>query len=180
MTKKEWAACVVALKGFYPTSFRLDEDAIGIWFSALEDLPGPVVQAAIIHMAKTTRAFPSIAEIREYATPKQDHGQAWGEVMREVQRVGHYPVMVNGQLQQPDPQFSDPLTYQAVQALGGWVNLCQTMLVDDVPTWRAQFRRVYEAAADRQAREQTFQQLGIAPPGQLQGSKVQQLKESNR
>lgn len=166
MTPKEWIGCLRVLRAAYPTSLKLDDDAIDVWFTLLEDLPGDRVLAAIVHMTKTTRAFPSVAEIREHAeggSSKPDHGAAWGELLEQIRRVGQYPVYRLGQRIEPVPQFRDPLLEEVVKRLGGWVHICQTMTTDDQTTWFAQFRNVYNETHARARRDGTFAGLGLNP-----------------
>lgn len=164
MTPKEWAECVLVLRSAYPHSFRLDDAGIDVWFELLCDLQGAAVQAAVVHMARSTKAFPSVAEIRQHATPSHgDYGAAWGELMDQIRREGYCG----------SPVFSDPLLPEVVKRLGGWQPLCEAMRVADEPTWRAQFRGIYQELAACTSRDETFAALGLltdsAPTKSLPG-----------
>jgi hypothetical protein len=153
MTPQEWAECVVVLRSAYPTSFKLDKSGLAVWFELLRDLPGPAVQAAALHMARTTKAFPSVAEIRAYAEDRGPDGHlAWGEVVKQIAATGQYGT----------PTWTDPKIERAVETLGGWQTLCRTMREEDMPTWRAQFLKAYAALSERERRDQTFTALGVA------------------
>lgn len=156
LTAQQWAQCVLILRSVYKTTFRLDAADLDIWYRMLCDLPGDHVQAAVMHMARTTEAFPSIAEIRKWAEAGSsgDSTAAWGEFIVAVSRYGYTNT----------PIWTDPRMEKVVHSLGGWQHICQTMLVEDEPTWRAQFRRAYEAIAERDRRDRTFAALGIAGP----------------
>lgn len=151
MTSEEWAQCVLVLRATYTTSIKLDADAITVWFELLKDLPGASVKAAIVHMAKTTKAFPSVAEIRQLAeAEKKDYSAAWAELIGQIQREGYCGT----------PRFQDPLLMKVVERLGGWKYICQTMTESNTTTYRAQFRDIYTGVATRNDRNHTFASLG--------------------
>lgn len=157
MTLEEWAKAAQVLQDTYPHT------PVGAktWFQLLRDLDGAAVLAAIIHLCRTTEAFPSVAAIRKLAEPKRaDASDAWGEFIGAVSTVGYVG----------KPQWSNPVIGQVVTQLGGWSHICQTMQAEDEPTWRAQFRRAYEASAERIHRDQTFTALGMAPTVPALGS----------
>lgn len=165
MNRREWAECVLALRAFYPHSFKLDDSAIGIWFGALEDLPGDRVKAAIVHMGRTTKAFPSLAEIRQHAEPSAaDHSEAWGRLVTSIQRIGAYTLITDGREITPEEQL-DPDLREVVKRLGGWSHVCKTFRQEDEPTNRAQFRRIWEGLQAARKRDETFAGLGL-PNGQ--------------
>lgn len=155
MTPEEWASCVLALRSYYPTSFKLDATGVGLWYDDLKHLPGIMVTAAIKTMAARTPAFPSLSEILQLADPQPGPDEAWGEFIAALGRHGYCGT----------PEWSDPVIPKVVHQLGGWVHVCQTMLIADLPTWRAQFRRAYEATAQRMKRDEAFLALGapLAP-----------------
>lgn len=156
MTREVWVRCLLILRASYATSMKLDDAGAEVWFEMLKDLPGEKVVAAVMHMCKTTKAFPSIAEIREHALGdegKPDHTRAWGEFVEAIRRVGYMG----------KPEFSDPALVETVKRLGGWSHICTTMLVEHEPTWRAQFRAAYTDAHAALSRSKTFE--GLLLPG---------------
>ena len=174
MTKQEWGACMALITTYWPHQFKLDHDPrdekakarvkakIDALYMPLAHLPGDRIKAAIIHMAATQSAFPSVADIARHAGGEPlDWSSAWAEVMRLVGSEGYYG----------SPQFSSPVIEEAVAALGGWQFICQSPTKDH-PTMRAQFRQAIEAATERQSRRDTFERLGVPPePKQLQAPK---------
>jgi hypothetical protein len=59
--------------------------------------------------------------------------EAWGEVTRKIGSVGYMR----------EPEFEDPLTYRAVEAIGGWRRLChsqESMMASN----RARFIEAFE------------------------------------
>lgn len=156
MTFDEWKQASKVLQDTFPHT----PVGAGTWFDLLRDLDGAAVLAAIIHLCRTTEAFPSVAAIRKLAEPKHlDQGDGWAEVMAAVSSVGYMGT----------PQWSHPAIEAGVRALGGWKSICQSE-IDEHPTMRAQFRRAFEAAAERTRRDQTFIALGVAPTPQALSS----------
>jgi hypothetical protein len=65
--------------------------------------------------------------------------EAWGVVMREVRRVGHWGV----------PDLA-PIVLQAVQAVGGWRQICFS---ENIAADRARFLEAYNLLQKRAAEE---------------------------
>lgn len=131
-------------------------DTLDIYLEDLADLPPELVVQAIRECRRAETFFPAVAEIRKRviaiaAGPVLvDPEAAWGEVMREAQRVGfsRLPVWHNGQSHPaPGPEFSSPLIAEAVEAIG-WRDICMTD-IDQLGTLRAQFRDALRAIQNR-------------------------------
>lgn len=118
------------------------------YFDALSDLSIAQVQTAVRLALRACKFFPKPVELRELlaGAPDANADAAWGELMREVARVGYV-----GQ-----PQFSDPRTLRTIREVwGGWARLCETLpregpeLVGWIKqfkaTWGSQDRRDLEA-----------------------------------
>lgn len=120
----------------------------------LADLPVPVLQAAVQRVIATSRFFPTIAEIRDAAAKlvdtAPDADQAWAIVTRQVQLVGR-----TGK-----PDLQHERVYQAVQAIGGWHDLCasETAAAD-----RVAFAKAYEAATRRATEAVTLAAVPALP-----------------
>jgi hypothetical protein len=134
--------------GFLATAypkFKLTQTAIRLYWHFLGDLPFDVLTAAAEQCIVTGKFFPTVAEIREQAlslTPRaqvQSAAEAWGEVMREIRRVGHVG----------KPRFANPVTARVVAALG-WFELCTS---ENIIADRAHFMRMYDEMAERVAQE---------------------------
>ncbi|MNS10601.1 hypothetical protein D3C72_421190 [compost metagenome] len=169
MTPKEWAECVLILREVYGDSFKKDEAGIRVWYELLKDLPGSHVKAAVIHMAKTTKAFPSVMEIRQYAEGRTDEDAEAALAFEEVTQKAHqllYPTFRGSEhgLVEVPVEWNDPLALEALNAMGGARAYCEC-LQDDMPAFRAHFYRTYKAFAARQSLGGTFKQLGLEPPG---------------
>ena len=66
-------------------------------------------------------------------------GEAWGEVRREVKRVGYMG----------KPKFSGALVQKAVDCMG-WVNICSS---ENSSVERAHFLKIYETLINREKHE---------------------------
>ncbi len=138
----------------------LGDSTIITYLSALQDVPDEVLKEAAAKHISRSPFFPRISELRnlaladQYPTPLA----AWGEVRRQIQRVGS----------RGTPEFSDQLIVQAVNQLG-WSALC----FGENPTAdRARFVQAYEALVHRQnERSVAFPQLEVAHRRILSGGK---------
>lgn len=147
MTNTEWAKCVIVLRAIYTHTFKLDADAISVWFDLLEDLPGERVINAIRHMAKTQPAFPSVADIRKLAEPTPaDVGEAWRQACEYVGLLSLGPRWHDGQ-PQPLPAL-EPWIQGALEAVGA--DAIRNRTSETEGTLRAHFMRFYEARLKRE------------------------------
>lgn len=136
---------------------RITPETVDIYAEELVDLPAEVVVQAVRETCRVEEQyFPTLGKIRNRAVAILGAGvlvdpeSAWGEVMREVRRVGTrpLPVYVGGEIaEMPSRTFSSPFIAQAVDAIG-WEELCQTQ-TEDMPTVRSQFRKALQAIQDR-------------------------------
>lgn len=127
-----------------PTS----EPMITIWWQLLRDIPlEALTQSVKRWLTECDNSFPTIAAIRKLASEHQ-HGtllasdEAFWLVIQALQRhSAHYaPHQFCGAL--------PPLVRQAVESCGGpaWI---ADLGIDNRTTYAAQFRRAYEAIAQR-------------------------------
>ncbi len=126
------------IMAFYPST-KVNEKTVVAYAEYLDDLPEELVLQAIRQCAKSSTFFPALAEIRQMVVTIAGEGvltppeTAWGEVMREVRRMGY-----QRRMQGEAFRFSSPLIEQAVESIG-WRDICLSE-TDDLPTIRAQFR----------------------------------------
>lgn len=154
MSPATWVACLKVLKAAFGASCSLDKDqaAADVWFSLLEDLPDEVAKSAVVQVCRDTKAFPSVAAIRQAAqalvTPTPSSlptaDAAWAEACRWVSAM---PTWAGGQILQPEPPH--PLVAHVVQLLGR--DGIRSRTVENEATIRAQFRRAYEPLAQQEA-----------------------------
>jgi hypothetical protein len=121
-----------------------DDARLGVYVDLLADLDPRAVDRAVDRLARTATKMPVPSVVcREVL--RERHGElpsaldAYGEVMREVARVGRY-----GQ-----PELS-ALTRGSVDAIGGWRHVCDSTMPDAT---RAAFVKAYDAYAERALRE---------------------------
>nr|DAQ50273.1 MAG TPA: replisome organizer [Caudoviricetes sp.] len=174
MNKQEILKAVAPLQLAFKGN--LDDARMRLYVEMLSDIPPQILEAAVKKLIMTNKFLPSIAEIRETAygikgtisgTAAPDESEAWGEVVKAIQSVGYYR----------KPKFSHEAITTAVNNIG-WQDICMTTN-DGMNTLRAQFRRAYQLAAQRQKDNRDNAVLGISPSNeklkQLTGKLVKRL-----
>ena len=174
MNKQDILKAVAPLQLAYNAS--LDNARLRLYVEMLSDIPPSILETAVKKLIMTNKFLPSIAEIREVAygikgiisgTAAPDESEAWGEVVKAIQSVGYYG----------KPTFSHEAITAAVNNIG-WQDICTTPS-DETNTLRAQFRRAYQLAAQRQKDNRDNAVLGISPNNeklkQLTGDLVKRL-----
>ena len=148
MTRQEFATFAMALKTYYPKEQLLpNQQAMELWYRELQDIPYQVAETALRKWVATNKWSPSIAEIREAVTgiSKEripDWSEAWETVLMAVRTYGYYqPVEAMASL--------DERTRTCVRRIG-FRNICMS---ENISVERANFRKIYEAAAERDATE---------------------------
>lgn len=174
MNKQDILKAVAPLQLAYNAS--LDDNRLRLYVEMLSDIPPSILEASVKKLIMTNKFLPSIAEIREVAygikgiisgTAAPDESEAWGEVIKAIRSVGYYG----------KPKFSHEAITAAVNNIG-WQDICMTTY-DGMNTLRAQFRRAYQLAAERQKDNRDNAVLGISPNNeklkQLTGNLVKRL-----
>lgn len=175
MNKQDILKAVAPLQLAYNAS--LDDARLRLYVEMLSDIPPSILETAVKKLIMTNKFLPSIAEIREVAygikgiisgTAAPDESEAWGEVIKAIQSVGYYG----------KPKFSHEAITTAVNNIG-WQDICMTTN-DGMNTLRAQFRRAYQLAAERQKDNRDNAVLGISSNSeklkQLTGELLKKLK----
>lgn len=174
MNKQEILKAVAPLQLAFKGN--LDDARMRLYVEMLSDIPPQILEAAVKKLIMTNKFLPSIAEIRETAygikgtisgTAVPDESEAWGEVVKAIRSVGYYR----------KPKFSNEAITTAVNNIG-WQDICMTT-IEGMNTLRAQFRRAYQLAAQRQKDNRDNAVLGISPNNeklkQLTGNLVKRL-----
>lgn len=122
----------------------LTEERMRVYVDLLADLPPVALKAAAEAHVATCKWFPTVAELRAFATQAQvgtvpTADEAWGEVVSEISRVGSYDT----------PVFSHPAITNTVNAMG-WRTLCMS---EEQMADRAHFLRLYGTCRDRIQRD---------------------------
>ncbi len=142
MQDSDYLAIMTALGAFYP-NFQLKEETLIAYRSVLDDLPSEILRAAALQIGATSKWFPAASELRATAWEliEREHGvpsapDAWAEVTDAMWRIGIYH----------QPKFSHDLVQRAVDAIGGWTNLCMS---EQATADRARFFESYSILLDR-------------------------------
>ena len=148
MNKSEFAAFAMALKTYYPKEELLpNEQAVELWFMQLQDLDYRLAETVLNKWVAVNKWSPTIADIREEAAnicagELPDWAEGWEKVLKAIANYGMYRP-------QEALECLDAITRLCVERLG-FINLC---LSENIAADRANFRKIYEAYAERQKRE---------------------------
>lgn len=143
MTRGEIVALVTLATAAYPSAQSKDpEPVVTAWALMMPDIPFAVARAAVIKVCRSSKFFPSIAEIVEAShelDPKKEKlptaAEAWEEVGRLIRNVGPYR----------QPRYSCDTVRRAAQSVG-WLQLCTG---NNPEADRAHFLRLYESMCGR-------------------------------
>jgi len=143
--KTEFAKILSVLAAAFPR-FTLTPATIDAYYAILGDLDVDLLKAATLHYgALDTPWFPSAGQLRAVAFDLLERKQgvpsaleAWSEALK---KINYYKPP-----QRDD--FSSPLVYDALQAIGGNRVLCETTS-ETLPSARARFCQAYEALLQR-------------------------------
>ena len=143
MTKADVTELVAVLAAAFPGS-QMSPKTVQVYQGLLLDLEPEAAKKAVARLVATSRFLPTIAEIRQAAFelergPRRLGGEAWGDVVLAIRRVGSYEV----------PRFADPLTAKCVRMMG-WKQLC---LSENDAADRARFTELYDGLAEREAKD---------------------------
>jgi hypothetical protein len=161
-TKAEVAQIYMVLGAAYPNfgrdgDERMFELSLKVYQEILVDIPFDVLQAAAQQHIAQNKWFPAIAELRELAvdlmtTQHSTAAEAWGEVLSVMRRPSLWPehgIPFDGDYPLPiEAMFKDKLAYKVAMAIG-WRDLCAS---ENTMADRAHFLKAYEAAAQRESR----------------------------
>lgn len=124
-----------------------DENRIAIYSKILESIPTEVLSKTVKKLVLESKFLPAISEVVEAAESLigsvddsrriKEWGEAWGEIDRALMRTSW----------DESPTFSTPEITEAVKSYG-WRTL-QSSLAEQMPTVRAQMRRIYEDICKR-------------------------------
>lgn len=142
MTTEEAAQLVSLAWAAFPTMQEREMGPVAeLWHMMLGHLPFAVAKAALASALTTARFFPTPADILDAAASIRNPGRltsgdAWAAVCREIRRVGWC-----GQ-----PRWDSPLIGRAVEAMGGWRQLCAS---EEPEVDRAHFLKIYSSMDER-------------------------------
>lgn len=117
-----------------------------VWSKVLNDIPYKIAEDALLRTLSTTKAFPTLAEIRESVTLNAQSrslttGEAYQEVIRAINKFGRCR-------ENQAMETLSPLTRRVAKTVG-WDSLC----LNNKHIVRSQFRKEYEKQEKRDAIE---------------------------
>jgi hypothetical protein len=135
--------CIILLKSAYPRQ-TFGPETVRVYQMTLSEINPELLQAAVLKHISTSKWFPTVAEIRAAVveivlqTANQPTAlEAWGIVIKEIRRVGHW--------RRPD---LPPAILKAVNDIGGWRQLCMS---ENNTADRARFVEAYTSRQQRLA-----------------------------
>lgn len=156
MSKLDTLKALSPLQLAYSRDFP--EKRMEFYVEMLKDVQPKILASVVIAIIDTSKFLPTIAEIREKAWEAEsivsgdkvlDQDEAWGLVQRAIASVGVYG----------HPEFASKPLQETVNNLG-WKDICKTP-VEDTGILRAQFRRAYEMAVQRNHMKKVYGSVGI-------------------
>ena len=145
----EISAVFAMLKAHYHNSMRdLTPKEISdlqmLWCELLRDIDGDTLKTAALQHVSESKWFPMVSELRDAAAEivspdRKTPVEAWGDVMRQIKRIGSYGI----------PKFDDDITADVVVDMG-WQILC---LSEDSTADRARFIQGYQDRSKRERRQ---------------------------
>ena len=145
----------------YPAC-KLEASGLMLYARALQDVPLDELDAAMVRLMRTSKFFPTVAEILEAVKTTREviggkdtggAGAAWHEAMELVKNVGPYRTWT----------YSSPAVERAIKQFGK-MELCE-LETAAVNTARAQFMRIYNAEADRERQREDVRATLKTLPG---------------
>ncbi len=134
----------------WPHSFEIPEGErhavkLAVWHDDFDDLSPMTVRAAIARLG--CREFaPTTGMIRIEADLLISDLSGCPRPLAPDQALVELGVAISKLGRSEKPLWSDPVIGEAVSAMGGWRNVCDSELT---PAWRAQFRDAFLAAQER-------------------------------
>jgi hypothetical protein len=121
-------------------------DNVRAYARALDDLPLTVLTATVRELVRTSRFFPTVAEIREAAAERTLGLPSEAEALEQVEIRARWARDHDGQ----ETPFVHPLVGAAVDHVGGWFALRTT---DRPDVLRGQLLRLYREGRAAAVRE---------------------------
>jgi hypothetical protein len=153
-TKPEVLVILERLRCSYQPAPAILPETLEIYAELLSEFPAELLAQAAIVLAKTSKWFPAISELRAAVLEISGEraqipavGEAWIEARRGAARFDTYDPPT-------ESEFTHPVVYRAaVQAAGGWRRWC---LSEDEAALRARFFEVYRELRERELVQATL------------------------
>lgn len=135
---RRFVVAMAALDDVFGDARGLSETRTEVYFRALADLDIAQFERGVESMCKDRvyPSFPKPAEIKEtvHGNKADNAILAWDKVLRGIIEVGPYPTV----------QFDDPVIHSAIEAMGGWEQICN-METGEARFIQKEFERLYLA-----------------------------------
>ena len=173
----EFAKIMAMLAAMFPRSQQVKEPAtIDAYYAILSDLPIDLLKAAVLEWGrKDTPWPPSAGQLRSLAFTLIEHcegqvtaAEAWQEA-REVLRYGLGVISAD--------DFSDPVIYEAVQAIGA--RDIFRMQEQAIVSTRARFMTAFDTLLDRRRTSQQMLPVVRETMARLSGDNAVLLEEGD-
>jgi hypothetical protein len=136
-------------------SWKASVGTLRVYAASLQDVRPEALEAAVMHVVKTCKFPPTVAELREIAelyVPGEhcipSASEAWAEVDQKRKSGMHYDT----------PELSHPLVGDALRVLGSWRRFCSTP-TDRLTSDRARYCSFYEDLARKHSQEQVIEEV---------------------
>ncbi len=132
----------VFLKGIYllKTAGLVNQDEfsdekIECWLNLLSDLTDKQFEISVNKIARNSRFFPTVGEIRQNAGIGDNDKAliAWMQVLAKLQTDSYYG----------SPVFDDPVISHVIDSMGGWMTFSTNMTIDNEHFKERDFRERY-------------------------------------
>lgn len=137
MTQEENLRLAVLLKAAADMYGRppLTQEGLRLFALTIQDYSWAQVERAIAEHIRTSPYFPKPADVVAAieGTAEGRAAEAWVLVLKGIDRHGSYQSV----------SFGNPATHYAIQQMGGWVRLCDTLTDRDIPFRAKDFTRLY-------------------------------------
>ncbi len=136
MTPTEVRSILALLSGAFPAC-NVRQETLEAYTLALADVPFAEAKRATLHILRTARFFPTIAEILGPIASEAIDAPLADEAFAQAVDAGEHPQLKYG---------LHPLVHEAVADIGGWWPILRG---DDTTILRGQFVRAYNARLAR-------------------------------
>ena len=136
--KESFTETLRAVYALYRVEFSAS--VLQIWWNALREIDFDAIKGALTRHATNPDSgqfCPKPADvIRELGGTRSDQSlMAWTKVLRAVRDSGGWSSV----------NLNDPISHRVIEDMGGWVWLCENLLIENTPFEEKRFRDSYRA-----------------------------------
>jgi len=137
---------IIGMAEVYGT--ELSVPRLDLYVELLSDIPKSEVEIAIRDILRDPgqKFFPLPAVIRERAAPQMNPEH---EAIEAASRITQAIAKFGWNNQELAEKFIGPLGWRIVERDGGWSHICESVMADEIPIRRAQWREIGKALQAR-------------------------------